>query len=765
MQALTTHTDTSPADQPVQVLPFNATSTCDPAGPIKDDQPPQVLPLNAPVTVRELAEALDVTKQAVLKQTKLLPTVVPGSRVFALSSLEPEHRKRVLARRKSAAAAAARALTAVVPTAKQFPIHLTEFTEREQAEAAERREFILEVERLRLEHPTLPLDDICAKIENAACMAAHRHDGSLRYKALLIGGKLYASQLTARNYRHWKAVWDPWRSGPFDTSNWWALCDRRRFRQVSLPDGTIRFERRTQERFGDATFWALFEHFYLSPVRRSRKQSYELAVKAALKAGTPQKLLPSLEQVRSFYRFKADPIEVERARLGEKHYYDRLSYHVIRDWRNVKPNQCWSGDHHLFNFFIRWYDEQAGGWRPERPWLTDWIDVSSWYTVGWHISIQPSRDTIELALRDAVTRAKGVPQYAYFDNGKDYQAFSDGGRLGYDRGRAAGICAALGIRPIWALPGNPRAKLNESNYRILARFEQTFFSYCGMNKKHMDALWDTKREDGFSLRERLERFPKSLPRAGFLVRPELLPTIDEVRTAFARWLAEERHNMISKGRVCPGQSPAQRYLAVCEPPLLRRVTKEEIDLAFLRIHPRLLKVHRNGTLTWTPPGAKAAESLVFADDALREVAGERVQVRFDLRFFPPRLFVFLAHEHGDGPDSTVSWKLIRCSGPMGSVPNMLFTEPLVEDADASARLRDAIATARRLDRETRRGQNAEAVRQARETLAEQAGLPRAAGVYITDAGDRLGKPTLKTAAAKQPNVIVKRVPRQELAEF
>jgi hypothetical protein len=723
------------------------------ASPSLRPQPDPLISPDAPVTIDDIFRAFEnrsgrMTKRGWQKRADREQWPRPaGQYAFNALALPGDVRAAVESHRKRETGRVARALVSPVPEWRRFPLEIEDFTDDEKKVGEQRRDFLIEVERMRI-NDGLTYESCCEKIDWRERQVARDHPKDMRYRELFIGGRRFASQLTFRNFVQWKQLWSEWRDGPFDTHNWHCLCPLPRFRLVRDDDGRlVRIERRTEDKFGDAKFWALFASFYESPLKRSRQWCYEKARAAAIEAGVPEALLPQLHQVGYFYREKADPVAFERAREGEKHFYDTLSVPVIRNWRKVQPNLCWSGDHHEFNFFGRVYDEAVGGWRKQRFWITDWIDVSSWYPVGWHISPAPNRDTIEIALARAFRFVKGVPRHLYFDNGKDYAAtFTDGNRLGYDHIRASGICASLGVHPIYALPHNPRAKLNERNYRVMERFEWLWMSYCGRNAKHGNTLTDVKREDGYTLRQRCETYPKNHPLGGCLVRPELLPTLDEVRKAFEKWLMAERVHMISKGRVCPGQSPHERYHRPIEPAILRAVEENEIALAFLRVHPKLRPVKANGTFEWTPPGGIADTKLTFVDSALRRLARTKIQVRYDLNFYPPRVFAFepVDVEGRDEP----TWKLIQCSGPASSVPNLELADAIVEDEDSRQRLRDVLSVAKAGQRETRRIRDAEVERRVADQLARDTGLTPQAATYLLKPRAVLAR----TAQVKQADV-------------
>jgi hypothetical protein len=686
-----------------------------------------LISLDAPVRADELAVAMGISERSVMRRGVKgeFGERIGGRNVFYFANITDETvRSKIVSTRRAVTREIAAAALAETPFLKQYPQPLELFSESEQEEGREIRDFLLEVETMAIDKPFLTTARIIELITRREIENMRNHDREkfpVRFGRLLFGGRQNGCQLNEGNFYRWKARWAKWRTGVFDTSNWWCLCPRYRHQEYKRP--------------GDGRFWGLFEAAYESAVGKDRKQAYEDTIKQCAEMGI--KDLPSLHQVHYYYREHAEFAAVEAARLGRKHYYDKLTVPIIRNWRKIKPNKCWSSDHHMLNFFIRVpspdiRQAEQGGFVKARPWLTDWLDVSSWFTVGWHISTNPSRDTIELAYRQAILAEGGAPKYTYCDNGKDYVALRNGSVVGFDQARMASINELLGVVGIYAIPHNPRAKLNERNYRVMIRFENRFFSFSGRNKTHMDALWDVKRGDGFTLRERLETFPKSHPMAGCLVRPELLPTLEEARAAFSKWIAEERHKMISRGRVCPGQSPEQRYRNSDASVCLTKVSAAEVGIAFLRVHPKLITIRSNGTIFWTPPGGKADDQIVYADKILRAYAGEKVQLRFDLNFTPPRLLAFerVVHNAADKYLAKPTWKQIVCEGPAGSVPCVTMVDAIAEDIDASQKLRDGMEQTRGLDRAVKKAADAIALREAEDFAARSIGLPPAARQYV-----------------------------------
>ena len=672
----------------------------DPAGPPRTlsvvpdprPEPPRTLvelpDLDAPVSAREISEATGISARGVrdnASRNKYGPRLVEGSNIFALAALPEDVRAKVLARRKTANRETVRAVVAPSAMAPVFDPPLNHFTDAEQSVGQQRADFVLEVELMVRNQPILTKPDAVDRIlRREMAMERAGRARELKYPDLLTGGKKAGIALNIFNYNKWYQRWKSWRRGDGDRSNWWCLCNRYRGHE--------------RPRFGDDRFWRKFAALYEKETLRDLHNSWMDARAFCIAAGISELSIPSEDQVRRFYATKVDRVALMEKRMGPKFSYDKIDHYTPRDWSKVEPDQCWTGDHHEFNLFCRWWDPMAGpiddtthmpkgGWKRCRPMYTQWMDAKSWKTVGHMFSRVPSRDTIEIALRRAIEARGGVPESLYFDCGKDYKSFGPDGkawggahRLGYDDDRAASICEALGIRAIMALPYNPRAKLNENFFRHHEPFVKRWPSYCGRNKPHMDRLWKMRSgTDNLTLAERCEVYPESHSFAKCLVRPEALPTVEHFEREYLHWLEEVYNKRISKGIVNFGMSPDERYLRTTS--RIRKVASEEISLAFLEVY-GTRKVSSGGMLYWCPPNGQKPDWKWYQSNTLKSYIGAHVQMRVDKRYMPsPRLFVFeqvTATVHGQ-PMKT--WKQIVCDGPLGCVPNTTGVEALSADTE------------------------------------------------------------------------------------
>lgn len=242
----------------------------------------------------------------------------------------------------------------------------------------------------------------------------------------------------------------------------------------------------------------------------------------------------------------------DRHRLGERRWAQKHAPRIERDLSEVRPNQCWVGDHCQLDFLAR-----VEGGEIKRPWVTAWMDQRSRMIVGWVVTSSPDSDTILAAFRDAVIE-HGAPEQIIIDNGKDYRAkgFS-GGRRGkprLDTERVLSVCGRLGIQVSFCEPFNPGSKAIERFFDTLhERFDKTFPTYCG-NKP--------------------ENRPEQLF-AKLRARKIAEPTTGAIRERLPVWL-DAYHRRPHTGDSMDGKSPLYVFTH-CDPIARRTAPRDVLD--------------------------------------------------------------------------------------------------------------------------------------------------------------------------------------------
>lgn len=151
------------------------------------------------------------------------------------------------------------------------------------------------------------------------------------------------------------------------------------------------------------------------------------------KEATLADLPADVSVVRFLRQWKKEFIAVRRARSRKGDWEKTQQPFVTRDVSQYAPGELWIGDHTELDFIV--YNEQG---KPDRRWITAFIDIRSGLLVGYHLSWQPTSTTIALAFRNAILGSQlkayteaneykdisitTVPDEVMIDNGKDYRS-------------------------------------------------------------------------------------------------------------------------------------------------------------------------------------------------------------------------------------------------------------------------------------------------------------------------------------------------------
>ncbi len=284
---------------------------------------------------------------------------------------------------------------------------------------------------------------------------------------------------------------------------------------------------------------------------------------------------------------------VELHRYGQKSYGDRAEPFIERDYTALETNDIWVYDHSPLDMFIEHLGKRV------RPKITVAQDCRSRYIVGWQINAHEPNSDVVLEVTRAGVLDCGVPREVYFDGGKDFQSRALGGlkrgeQTPIDQRRITETLSLLGVTKVTAEPYNARAKPVERFFRTVEeRFVVLFDTWCGNRP-------DRKPEQ---LAERLKRGN--------------LPTLQEVREAFAAWLEADYHQRPHFGQGMEGRTPASVY---AEHLVEKRTASREL-LDFYCLRPSApVKVTRNGV---------RFDGITYESPALHEHLGKRVVLRVD----------------------------------------------------------------------------------------------------------------------------------------
>lgn len=405
------------------------------------------------------------------------------------------------------------------------------------------------------------------------------------YPLLSKAGKGGSSALTIYNYRSWMKRLGQRRGRP-DWENLEALVDR--------------YGKDVRGAAGAAEFWKVFNALFLNANRLSISTAYRKAKNLCNKHGING--IPSERQVRYWLDTHADQAAVMAARFGESWAEDNIMSYIRRDWSSVRPNDCWVGDHHIFDAPVRVWDEDKKQWKAVRPWLTAWLDAKSLAFVGVHIGADsPCSTGILRALQNAI-RLNGntAPQTLYFDNGKDYlkKGFTEPFVTQDKDADGHKIIDELGAQRRTSLPYRGRAKTIERTFKeVCERFSKLWAGYLGNRPGARPEV------SGF-----------------FWDNPDKLPSLQEFSGEFVKFLVEDYHAKPQDGIVLEGKAPNQVW---------RRgtggMTLKDEDLWFAM----LLPYTRNCPMVQRG-AAVVIDKVAWQSDALWRFFKKRVMIKLDV---------------------------------------------------------------------------------------------------------------------------------------
>jgi transposase InsO family protein len=144
--------------------------------------------------------------------------------------------------------------------------------------------------------------------------------------------------------------------------------------------------------------------------------------------------LPSDRSIMRFLgKWREENIAVRRGRSRKHDWEVSQEPFVTRDPEQYHPGELWIGDHTELDVVI--IDENG---KLDHRWVTAFIDMRTRLMVGYHLSWQPSSNTIALAFRDGVLGSQikanvngdhfekinlqNMPEQILIDNGKDYRS-------------------------------------------------------------------------------------------------------------------------------------------------------------------------------------------------------------------------------------------------------------------------------------------------------------------------------------------------------
>ena len=136
--------------------------------------------------------------------------------------------------------------------------------------------------------------------------------------------------------------------------------------------------------------------------------------------------------VRYLRKCREASVAIRRGRSRKHDWEKEQQAFVTRDVNQYRPGELWIGDHTELDFVV--LNEKG---KPDRRWITSFIDIKSGLIPGYCLNWQPTSQTIAMAFRSAVmglqlkaftgeryerVQILNVPECVMIDNGKDYQS-------------------------------------------------------------------------------------------------------------------------------------------------------------------------------------------------------------------------------------------------------------------------------------------------------------------------------------------------------
>jgi putative transposase len=205
------------------------------------------------------------------------------------------------------------------------------------------------------------------------------------------------------------------------------------------------------------------------------------------------------------------------AREGQKALKDKVEPYIVRNASLLKTGQVLIADGHTLNFQV--INPFTG--RPCRATLLGFLDWKSGGLVGYDIMLEECTQSIASALRNAILNLDHVPDFVYQDNGRAFKSKFFNGDKKFEELGFTGIYQKLGIKPVYAVPYNARAKVIE---RFFLDFQEGF-------EKLMPSYIGTSIENKPAYMKRNEKLHRELHE-----KNNFIPTIEQAMAFINDWL-------------------------------------------------------------------------------------------------------------------------------------------------------------------------------------------------------------------------------------
>jgi putative transposase len=278
---------------------------------------------------------------------------------------------------------------------------------------------------------------------------------------------------------------------------------------------------------------------------------------------------------------------------------------IQRDYTIYKPMEIIVGDYMTQDFMLRYKNKVC------RAKVVAFMDMRTRAIVGWSLQLTANSTGVAIALQQCFN-SFGLPEYIYFDNGKEFKNHFLCGNAwktqssvidAEDIGRDIGVVVEAGVKLVFAHPYNAKAKTIERFWRTLHdAFDRWEPSYLGSN-----TLLSTDESKVY--RQNI----KKMKQEDF----DRIPEFKEVETMLNHFFAYYNHKHQHTGQGMEGKTPMQVWGAYDLP---KREVPTELK-PYLFTHRYKRTVGKNGI---------SYDGGLYYADKLIQYLGQQVQIRVPL---------------------------------------------------------------------------------------------------------------------------------------
>jgi putative transposase len=275
---------------------------------------------------------------------------------------------------------------------------------------------------------------------------------------------------------------------------------------------------------------------------------------------------------------------------------------IHRDYTLYKPMEIIVGDYMTQDFMLRFQG------KVHRAKVVAFMDMRTRAIVGWSLQLTANSTGVAIALQKCFDRF-GLPEYIYFDNGREFKNHFLCGKVWKSRvstidaedvGRNIGVVVEAGVNLIFAHPYNAKAKPIERFWRMMHElFDKWQPTYLGSN-----TLLSTDESKVY------RQNVKKMKQEDF----DQIPEFEAVETMLNHFFEYYNHEHHHTGQGMDGKTPLQVW---AEHDVPKREVPEELK--------PYLFTHRY-TRTVGKGGISFDGGLYYADEVIRYL-GEQVQIR------------------------------------------------------------------------------------------------------------------------------------------